>query len=48
MEEQITISVKEYDALLEDSFFLMCLERAGVSNWDGYEVAQEMRDEEVE
>lgn len=39
--DTVTISKEEYDKLLEDSIFLNCLERAGVDNWDGYEVAQE-------
>lgn len=43
--DQITISVKEYDQLLEDSRFLCALRGAGVDNWDGYEEAQEMLEE---
>ena len=40
--ETITISVEEYDQLLEDSAFLNCLINAGVDNWAGYEIAQQM------
>lgn len=28
--------------LIEDSDFLNCLREAGVDNWGGYEIAQEM------
>ena len=34
------------DQLEEDSNFLNCLRQAGVDNWDGYEYAQELLDEE--
>lgn len=40
-EDTVTISRKEYEDLLEDQFFLNCLESAGVDNWEGYEYAQE-------
>lgn len=48
MEEKVTttISTAIYESLLEDSFMLSCLERAGVRNWDGWEVAMEMFNEE--
>lgn len=36
MEEQITISKKEYDQLVADSEFLQNLHDAGVDNWEGY------------
>jgi hypothetical protein len=42
MLEEVTISKEEYDRLKGDSEFLAALEAAGVNNWDGYEVAQEM------
>lgn len=35
----VTISKKEYDELLDDSFFLECLTGAGVDNWEGYDYA---------
>lgn len=47
-EQTVTITQSEYDRLLEDSFFLDALRRAGVDNWDGYEVAQELARETVE
>jgi hypothetical protein len=46
MEEEITITKKLYDKLREDSDFLSCLEACGVDNWQGYEEAQEMLEEE--
>jgi hypothetical protein len=36
MDEQITISKKEYDQLLHDSRFLNALQRAGVDDWEWY------------
>lgn len=45
-EEMITITKEEYDELLSDSAFLSALQAAGVDNWDGYDVAQEIRDQE--
>lgn len=44
-EKTITISQDEYDQLRSDSEFLECLHSAGVDNWDGYDVAQDMMDE---
>ena len=41
----VTISVKEYEQLKEDSKFLNCLISAGVDSWDGYSYAQEMLDD---
>jgi len=41
MEENITISKKEYDSLVEDSRFLDHLRGAGVDNWEGYDFAME-------
>lgn len=41
MEEQVTISKKEYEELLDRDFWLSCLERAGVDNWEGYDYAAE-------
>lgn len=39
---EVLISAEEYTRLLEDSEFLQCLMAAGVDNWDGYDLAQEM------
>lgn len=36
MEEMITISLKEYEDLKEDSLTLQKLESYGVDNWCGY------------
>lgn len=41
-EELITVSKREYDALVEDANTLSCLYAAGVNNWDGYDYAMEM------
>jgi hypothetical protein len=38
----IELTQDEYDELMSDSLFLSCLEAAGVDNWDGYEIAQDM------
>jgi len=46
MDEQITISRKQYDELLYDSLWLSCLKAAGVDNWDGYDYAREMMPED--
>lgn len=42
MDEQVTISKTVYDGLEEDSQFLHALIAAGVDNWDGYDVAQDI------
>ncbi len=39
--ETVTIPKSIYERLLEDQFFLNCLESANVGNWDGYEIAIE-------
>ena len=46
--ETVTISKKDYEKLIEDQFWLNCLESAGVDNWDGYDEAIELfkQDEE--
>ena len=45
-EETITITKKEYNSLLEDSKWLQALEGAGVDNWQGYDYAKELFNEE--
>ena len=40
--DSITISIKEYERLIERDNFLLCLESCGVDNWGGYGDAQEM------
>jgi hypothetical protein len=42
--DNITITKKEYDQLLEDSEFLEALKQAGVDNWDGYSYACEIQE----
>jgi hypothetical protein len=43
--ETITISVKEFNQLLEDSNFLNCLFAVGVDNWAGYDEAIQLLEE---
>jgi len=43
--KMIEITEDEYNTLLDDSNSLNCLQAAGVDNWDGYELAQDMMDE---
>ena len=44
-DEVVTISKQEYDQLVKDSIWLSCLESAGVDNWDGFDMAQDIYDE---
>ncbi len=37
----ITISKKEYDALVESDLWLTYLEGAGLDNWIGFDIARE-------
>lgn len=34
--EMITITVKEYESLIDDRDWRICLENGGVDNWDWY------------
>ena len=45
MHETVTISREEYKQLQKDSGFLGALFDAGVFDWDGYELAQEIFEE---
>ena len=45
-EDTITITLAEYNSLLHDQRKLTCLEGAGVDNWDGYDSAMDMLEEE--
>ena len=40
-ESMVSITVEEYESLLKDSHFLVCLENNGVDNWNGYGEARE-------
>ena len=44
--EVVTITLDEYEQLKEDSAFLSALEQAGVDNWDGYDFAREIYQEQ--
>lgn len=46
--ETVTISKDIYEELVANSNFLECLKAAGVDNWEGYEEAQAMYEEEDE
>lgn len=46
--ETVTISKDIYEELVENSKFLDCLKAAGVDNWEGYEEAQVMYEEDEE
>ena len=52
MIKNITISLAEYNRLVEDQMWLRCLQNAGVDNWEGisyaYELKQELDEEETE
>lgn len=48
MEETITITKKERDQLVEDQRFLHALQGAGVDNWEGYDYALELLEEDNE
>ncbi len=40
--ETVTISLEEYNDLLDDKIFLLALQNAGVDNWSGYDYAKEI------
>lgn len=44
--EMVTITKEEYEELLNDRRVLVALEMAGVDNWDGYDYAMEILEEE--
>jgi hypothetical protein len=43
--EMMSIPLKEYKELKEDSKMLLVLQEAGVDNWDGYRYALEALEE---
>ena len=47
-DKKISISEEEYEALLNDSILLNCLQMMGVDNWDGYGDAIEQYQEIVQ
>lgn len=44
----VTISLSEYNELIEDQELLQALQAAGVDNWDGYDLALEFLREDKE
>jgi hypothetical protein len=47
-EDNITITVAEYEELIDDALLLVCLRLAGVDNWQGYDYALEMYHERID
>lgn len=43
--DDVIVSKKEYNRLLKCDEFLLCLQSAGVDNWDGYDIAQGLMNE---
>lgn len=43
--DTVTLPRSEYNDLVEDRQWLHSLEAAGVDNWEGYDVAQDMHNE---
>ena len=41
----VTITLEEYEKLKSDSFWLHCLDEAGVDNWSGIEYAVDLANE---
>ena len=41
MDETVTISKKEYESLLDSLKWRICVENAGVDNWDGFYYAMQ-------
>ena len=46
MEEMVEITEAEYELLLATAKFMACLESAGLDNWEGYEYALDLYNEE--
>ena len=48
-EPTISITVSEYERLLDQEYFLLCLKGCGVDNWEGWDdawaVYEETKDE---
>lgn len=44
-EEMITITKEEYEDILYDVRFLQCLHTASVENWEGYDIAIDLFEE---
>ena len=44
-EETVTIPKEIYDEMVEACNWLMCLENAGVDNWQGIDYAHELKEE---
>jgi hypothetical protein len=44
-EQTVTISLREYNELLEASRWLQCLEDAGVDGWSGIDYAQSLSED---
>lgn len=47
LHDMIAIPKSEYDKLCKDVEWLGCLEAAGVDNWEGFDEARQLRDEQL-
>ncbi len=47
-QELVTITEEEYQSLKEDARLLQCLRAAGVDNWEGWDDAIDIFNEEEE
>lgn len=45
-DDTVTISIDDYSELVRDSKFLSALGAAGVDNWDGYDFALDMMEDD--
>ena len=43
--ETVTISLEEYNDLLDDKIFLLALQNAGVDNWSAKEIYQDIKND---
>jgi len=48
VDDTVSVPRNEYEELLERSAWLSALEAAGVDNWEGSEIAQDIYDERNE
>lgn len=48
MDQLVFLTENEYDDLVKDREFLGCLEQAGVDNWEGYSIACQLFEGEID
>lgn len=44
----VVVSKRDYDSMVDDIDLLVCLQAAGVDNWEGYSVARSMQRGELD